>query len=477
MRFDERFALIRPLEQMEIALVRGAIADPALVDAHEEAVLRTALSLARLYKVRGTAGRDIGVGAWLAPFREEMERRLKPVLLPARGRIARTELLPHLKELKDRTLRTRDDLLGRLKDRVTFEAVDQELRHKALVLVAGGGGGTGYVYIGVMSLLDEYGLKPKLLCGTSIGAVLALFRSRLPRFDQDEIVNIVRTLSWRKLFRVISTENRYGLPAALRLFLRAGIGRWFGTDREGAEAVRLRDLPIKTIITVSGIRKGKLPHPVEFYEGLFSLPRRALRDPIGVAKSVQATFGALAELFTRPEIMVKLHLGADDVTSEWDALDAAGFSCALPGVIHYDVLRADSRMRELIETEMESHRISRFVDGGMVDNLPCRAAWRAVHRGQIGTRNAFILALNGFAAKLSQPLWLPLTRLAEANVGPNRPYAHLVHDFSRTLSPLALVPSLQDLSVALELGRTQLTPEVPFLTRMLAPLPRLDSHR
>jgi predicted acylesterase/phospholipase RssA len=473
MRFDERFQLIRPLEEMEISLVRGAIANPSLVDAHEEATLRTALSLARLYKVRSVEGRDIGVGAWLAPFREEMERRLRPVLLPQRGPIVRTLLLPHLKDLKDRTLRTRDELLARLEGRVAHETVDHELRQKALVLVAGGGGGSGYVYIGVMSLLDEYGLKPKLLVGTSIGAVLALFRSRLPRFDQDEIVNIVRTLSWRKLFRAISTENRYGLPAALRLFLRAGIGRWFGTDREGAEAIRLKELPIKTIITVSGIRRGKLPHPVEFYEGVFSLPRMAVRDPLGLARSMQGTFGALAELFTRPEIMVKLHLGADQTTGEWDALDAAGFSCALPGVIHYDVLREDARMKGLIEGLMETHRVSRLVDGGMVDNLPCKAAWRAVHRGQIGTRNAFILALNGFATKLSQPLWLPLARLAEANVGANRPFAHLVHDFSKTLSPLALVPSLQDLAVALELGRKQLTPQVPFLTRMLAPLPRL----
>jgi hypothetical protein len=140
------------------------------------------------------------------------------------------------------------------------------------------------------------------------------------------------------------------------------------------------------------------------------------------------------------------------------------------------VLREDTRMRGLIETLMETHRVSRLVDGGIVDNLPCKAAWRSVHRGQIGTRNAFILGLNGFASKLSQPLWLPLARLAEANVSSNRPFAHLVHDFSRTLSPLALVPSLQDLSVALEVGRKQLTPQVPFLTRMLAPLPRLDSH-
>jgi predicted acylesterase/phospholipase RssA len=472
-RLKERFELIRPLEEMEISLVRASIENHALVDAHEEAILRTALSLARLYKVRQD-GRDIGVGASLTPFREEIARRLQPVLLPGKGKkVSRTELLPHLKELKDRTLKTRDALLHRFQGRLTLTAVDQELRHKALVLVLGGGGGTGYVYIGVMSLLDEYGLKPELLVGTSIGAVLGLFRSRLPRFDQDEIVNIVRTLSWRKLFRAISTENRYGLPAALRLFLRAGIGRWFGSENPGAGAMKLSQLPIKTIITVSGIRRGKLPHPLEFYEGLFNLPRRAVLDPLGLARSVQGTFGALAELFTRPELMVKLHLGADATSAEWDALDAAGFSCALPGVIHYDVLREDKPMRRLLDDLFEHHRISRLVDGGMVDNLPAKAAWRAVHKGQIGTRNAFILALNGFAMKMSQPMWLPLARLAELNVSSNRPWAHLVHDFKRTLSPLALVPSLQDLSTALTLGRQQLTAEVPFLTRMLAPLPRL----
>jgi predicted acylesterase/phospholipase RssA len=471
-RLVERFALIRPLEEMELSLVRAAIANPALVDAHEEAVLRTALSLARLYKVRQD-GHDVGVGAWLSPFREELERRLRPVLLPERGDITRVSLLPHLKDLKDRTLKTRDDLLARFKGRLSLEAVDHELRHKVLVLVAGGGGGTAYVYIGVMSLLDEYGLKPSLLVGTSMGAVLSLFRSRLPRFDQDEIVNIVRTLSWRKLFRVISTENQYGLPAALRLFLRAGIGRWFDADPRGGGALKLSQLPIKTIITVSGIRSGKLPHPVEFYEGLFNLPRRALFDPVGLARSVQATFGALSELFTRPEIMVKLHLGADPQTAEWDALDAAGFSCALPGVIHYDVLREDPRMHGLISGLLEEHRVSRLIDGGMVDNLPAKAAWRAVHKGQIGTRNAFILALNGFAMKMSQPMWLPLSRLAELNVAGNRPYAHLVHDFKRTLSPLSLVPSLQDLAVAVDDGRKQLTPEVPLLTRILSPLPRL----
>ena len=473
MLLTERFEITRPLEEMEISLVRAALANPSLCDAHEEAVLRTALSLARMYKVRHL-GHDVGVGAWLEPFRLQIERRLKPVLLPARGPVTRMSLLPQLKDLKERTIEVRDGLAKRFEDRLSGEAIDRELRHKALALVSGGGGGTGYVYVGVMSLLDEYGLKPQLLVGTSIGAILSLFRSRVARFDQDEIVNIVRGLSWRKLFRVISTQNRYGLPAALRLFLRSGIGRWFGADHPQGGGLKLSELPIRTIITMSGIRRGKLPHPIEFYESLLTLPRQALRNPLELMGRLQATFSALAEFFNRPEVLVKMHLGADDETREWDALDAAGFSSALPGVIHYDVLRDDPRMHRQIEGTMEAHGVSRLIDGGLVDNLPCKAAWRAVHKGQIGTRNAFILALNGFSMKLLTPLWLPLERLAEVNVKKNRPWAHLVHDFSRTLSPLELVPSVETLAHALKLGRTQLTPEIPFLTRMLAPLPRLQ---
>ncbi len=473
MLLKERFEITRPLEEMEISLVRACIANPALLNAHEEATLRTALSLARMYKVRHQ-GRDVGIGAWLEPFRLEIQRRLGPVLLPGRGPLNRAALLPQLKDLKERTLDVRDGLAKRFENRLSVEAIDRELRHKALVLVSGGGGGTGYVYVGVMSLLDDYGLKPELLVGTSIGAILSLFRSRVARFDQDEIINIVRGLSWRRLFRAISTENRYGVPAALRLFLRSGIGRWFGADHPQGGGLKLSELPIRTIIALSGIRRGKLPRPLEFYESMFSLPRRAMFNPLKLMGSVQSTFGALAEFFNRPEVLVKLHLGADDESRNWDALDAAGFSSALPGVIHYDVLRDDPRMHKEILGTMENHGVSRFVDGGLVDNLPCKAAWRAVHKGQISTRNAFILALNGFSMKLSTPLWLPLERLAEVNVKKNRAWAHLVHDFKRTLSPLELIPSVDAMANAMALGRKQLIPEVPFLTRMLAPLPRLQ---
>lgn len=468
MRLRERFQITRPLEELELNLVRAAIADPRLVDAHEEAVLRTALSLARMYRVRQD-GRDVGVGAYLEPFRVEIERRLGPVLSPQKGPVRREALLPHLRELKERTINTRDQLARRFAGRLSFEAIDRELREKALVLVMGGGGGTAYVYLGVMSLLDEYGLQPRLLVGTSMGAILSLFRSRMPRYEQEEVVGIVRSLSWRRLFRAVSMENRYGVPAALRLFLRSGIGRYFGVDTRGLDGPRLRDLPVKTIVAVSGIRRGKLPRPLSFYEKLIALSPRHLLNPLILPRWL----AAIAEFTARPDILTKVHLGADDETADFDALDAAGFSSALPGVIHYDIFRDDPRMHRLVKDSMDARGIFRFVDGGLVDNVPARAAWRAVHKGQIGTRNAFILALNAFSMKLHTPLWLGLERIAELNVKRNRPWAHLVHDFRRTLSPLVIVPTVEQLLRAVEWGRAALAWDMQVVARMMAPLPRL----
>ena len=471
MLLRERFQQNRPLEEMEVALVRAATLDARLLTPNEEAILRTALSLARLYRVRHE-GRDVGVGSYVAPFREQVTRILTPVLLGSKPP-TRERLVPLVTHLKPETLKARDALLDRFRARLPAEAIFKEIREKSLVLVAGGGGGVAYVYLGVMSLLEEFGLRPSLIAGTSMGAIMGLFRARGVRFDQTEVVNIVRGLSWRKLFRVISTENRYGLPAALRLFLRAGIGRWFNAGPHTAGGLKLNELAIPTLISVSGIRRGMLPRPVEAYEGLLNLSPMTLLEPLSMARKVQEAMGALAEFFTQPEIMEHLTLGLDEGTEDFDAMDAAGFSSALPGVIHYDVLRDDTRMRGMLDDLFERKGLFRLIDGGLTDNLPAKAAWRAVHKGHIGTRNAFILGLNGFSPKLSTPLWLPLERLAALTVQPNRPYAHLVKDFKRTLSPLDIVPSVELVTRAVDWGRKQINDEMPFICRMMTPLPMI----
>ena len=40
----------------------------------------------------------------------------------------------------------------------------------------------------------------------------------------------------------------------------------------------------------------------------------------------------------------KIYLGADKLTKAFDVLDAIGFSAAIPGIFHYDILRNDPRM-------------------------------------------------------------------------------------------------------------------------------------
>jgi predicted acylesterase/phospholipase RssA len=331
------------------------------------------------------------------------------------------------------------------------------------------------VYLGAFAALDEAGLAPALLAGSSVGAIFCLLRARSSGYRHAQTLTALQDLSWKKLFRALSTESRYGLPAALRLYLRASLGRHFETEAESAAGgLKLSDLPIPTLIAMSGIKRGMLPHPVGFYESLLSVPNAL--DPLALARKLQESLATLAEFFLRPEIMAPLHVGLDYGTEGFDALDAAGFSCALPGIIHYDVLREDARMRALLDALLEQRGIFRLIDGGLTDNLPAKAAWKAVHQGKIGTRNTFILALNGFAPKMSTPLWLPMQRLAALNVKPNRPYAHLVKDFKRTLSPLELTPSAELLSKAVEMGKAQMSKDMPFISRMMRPLPGLH-HR
>ena len=86
-----------------------------------------------------------------------------------------------------------------------------------------------------------------------------------------------------------------------------------------------------------------------------------------------------------------------------------------------------------------------------------------------------ILALDGFAPKIHTPLWLALQRFAERNVEPNLRFAHLVYRFSRTLSPLELVPSVDDmLRIARQSPGRRLAP-APLIRRLMNPLPALET--
>jgi hypothetical protein len=376
-------------------------------------------------------------------------------------------LVPHL-EAHARAWRAR--IGAAFGGRLPLAALDREVCEKALVLVAGGGGGVGWSYVGAFELLERYALVPRLMAGTSMGAILLLFRARKLRFQEADIAEVLKGLSFRGIFRFLQTESRYGLPAAMRLYLRAAVGD-FLKGPEG-HPLTLDQLAIPLVVAVTGIRNGALPRDPSYYEHLLDLHGRAPR-PHAVKRMIGEIFEAVGELFGQRDRLARIYLGAEPETRSFDAIDAVGFSSALPGVIHYDVLRDDPRMLSMLDALLARHEVFRLVDGGLVDNLPARAAWGEVMGGRLGTRNAFVLALEGFGPKLTQPLWFGLEQLAAQNVARNRPFVHCLKSFQRVLSPIELVPSHGQLQRAIQSAKAELAPDMPVVARLVRPFPAL----
>ena len=168
-----------------------------------------------------------------------------------------------------------------------------------------------------------------------------------------------------------------------------------------------------------------------------------------------------------------IYVGGDELTKDFDVLDAIGFSSAVPGVIHYDILRDDPRMVALVTEMMKREGVFRLVDGGLADNLPAREAWRSVQAGACGERDPFVLAMDAFAPKLSTShfLFLPLMRIAAENSRAGRRVAHMTLTFKKVLSPLAVVPSPTEFMRAVENGRAETEPHVAFIRKMVGPIP------
>ncbi|MHB8417892.1 MAG: patatin-like phospholipase family protein [Myxococcales bacterium] len=352
------------------------------------------------------------------------------------------------------------------------DQLDALVRHRKLALALGGGGGCGYVYLGCFQLLEEWKLVPSLIAGSSMGAVLGLMRARREHFDVGEVFEILGQLRYRRLFRFLRTESHYAIPGAFRLYLRAALQRFLP---EGEEVLSALKIPL--VVNVTGIRAGMLPRPLEAYEHLLDV--RALFPPTPGKLRARAgqIVAALGELIAQPNRLAHVYLGADAATADFDALDAVGFSSSLPGVIHYDVLRRDAAAHQRLGRLLSDRDLGWLADGGLVENCPARCAQEGLRRRGGGHANALVLALDAFSPKLTTPAWLPLERLAHENVRRALPWSSVYVPFSRTLSPLEIVPGEAQARRAIALGRAQLAPHLPLLARALEPLPDLAQSR
>ena len=165
-----------------------------------------------------------------------------------------------------------------------------------------------------------------------------------------------------------------------------------------------------------------------------------------------------------PDALHPVIFGRDPGTEDVDVVDAAGFSAAVPGLIHYDIVRDDQRMKHLLDALYAEYGITRLTEGGIVDNVPARIGWEAAMSGRLdGHRNVYVLALDCFPPKPSSVIFYPLQQAVRGNVLRNLPYAHTYLPLGKTLSPLNLVPDIVDMDKAGLWAAGELEPHLPAM--------------
>lgn len=457
---DQRRALVRKLEELEGAILWDSSYESGFLSTEEEAALRYAFALARISAIPLSDGDLVDIGYATNNYRMRLHDLVAPAYEAASyPRSALGDVIPAVRSL---ARSERESLLELFGSRVPVTDLEKALRHRPFGLALGGGGGVSYVFLGAFALLHEAGLVPDLIAGTSMGAILGAFRALHHAFRPTSMREVLGSMSWRDMLRVFDSANRYGIPATLRLFLHQGIGRHF--IRDGRRMV-LEDLKIPLRVVVGGIAASDLGDVNRFANVLETGGERK-RWPIErIAKS-------LADIIGRP--LKTIVLGGDDLTRDFDIVDALGFSSSVPSIIHYDIWRDDPLVHEKMAALLNREGVARLVDGGVVDNLPARVVWDAVQGGAISQRDPFVLALDAFAPRIgfdSNVLFLPLMRIAAETSKVGYAVAHHVVSFRDVLSPLTVVPSPAQVAKAIATGRAQFEKHLPFIQKMLAPIP------
>lgn len=470
----ERFRQVRPFEEAETTLVQALVRRPDRLPRRLEVALRLSLNLAKTWVVQGERGRPVPVGPRLSAFRD----RVAPVatrIARQQGDLDPRELAVEAEQLRRLLGETLERILLEHSDRLRRDQLESELGHKKLVLALGGGGGSGWAHLGVLSALRRIRIEPSAVVGCSMGAVVALLRARglEPETTLQQAFSI--DLRFKDLFRGLGEDTRYSLPGAIRLHLRASLARHFVS--EDGTALRISDLELPYAAVVTGIRRAAVAdfRPVE-RELLRQMRRGTLGRLVHYKDLVSSLARLLTHLASTPGALSTVALGADDLTREFDAVDAAGFSSALPAVLQYDVQRDEPRMHRLLAALFEREGITALADGGLVSNVPARVAWEMVQSGRVGSRNALVVGLDCFAPGWNRNVaFLPLQRIAAENVARDRAFAQSWITFRRVPGPLAVVPQARAIRLALRHSRSDLERWTPFLLKMLEPLPLTPS--
>mgnify|MGYP000498265314 CR=1 FL=1 len=451
-----------PFTRLEASIVRAVMAEPNVLSETQVGWLRYVVSFARSTWVRTANQRDIHVEPLLSRFRWFVKHQLEPILerrYPVEG------LKKVLPLLVQETQRTREMVLEQTElDGVSLQ---QEVCNRQLVLALGGGGGSGYGYAGAMRTLHHAGIPVEMISGTSIGSLIGMFRVKTRIFDQLPMMEAVRSLTWASVLRVLKVENRYGVPATLRLYLRSSLDEQLRT-KEG-RSMRFSDCEIPFLVVATGLTVDAFKHDLSFYEHLMDdafVDSPRLFKQSSLRRIVRMT-STLYEFLSNQNALREVVFGADELTANADVIDAAGFSSAVTGLLHYDVLRDEPRMTQILDQMYGKFGITRLTEGGLVNNVPVKPLLREIMRGRIHSRNPFVLALDCFSPQLTS-MWYPVQKMIVPNVRANIQHADQYFALGKRLSPINVVPTVDQSLTAMNWTSEDLQQYMPFITRMCA---------
>lgn len=441
-------------------------------------MLRYALNVARLTELRTEHG-DVDLFDEIAPFRHWLIDQLAYFADPDGVRAIDwsgvDRLLPAIRvKVRD----TRAHLLKHHINQFGEDRFEREVIRRELVLVLGGGGGSGYAHLGAFAVIAELGLTPSLVVGSSMGAMLGLFRCQERSYDpMATALALPRPTEFGRVFKPYRGYSKYGFPGTIELRARA-IGTHIFQNLIGREVPQISELAIPYRAVITGLRSGIGLALNDVEDRIARSVGR--RSPTALRNRVQLFSGLVRTMLENPRFLVEIVAGRGDL-ADFNAIDAMGFSCAVPGLIHYDLFGdQDDPSVRMTDEVFADQGLFRLTDGGVVSNVPCRVAYDCVHAGEIGTRNAFLLAFDAFAPVINRnAVFLPIQQLVRRSVQIDKPYSDHLITYRQPPSPVKLLQSFETLQTVIAKVRNEMKPERAFIEAMTRPLPRwslLEHH-
>lgn len=466
-RYGRHFIKIREIKEFEERLIRLFVDQPGVLHPRHQTLFRYAVNLAQMNAFRTPSGKDIELGEDVDNLRRWFIESIVP-LLPADKPANIDTLRKMAPVLALRVDSTRTTMLEHHVNSFGAEHLDQELRQKRLVLVLGGGGGAGLVHLGTFAMLKDLGVTPELIVGSSMGSLMGLARAVNRQYDPVALaLALPQKLDYNTIFRPFSGFSRFGFPGAFHLNVMR-LAREMFQQLMGHSMPRFDELPIRLEVVATGVRRGFHFDDAE-YEAQAAAAGPGL-TPLAMRRKLKLFFGAVRQLSRNPRLLTQVVFGREPGTERFPVIEATGFSCSVPGLLHYDVFHDDPDTIGPLEEVFERHKLLRLCDGGVVNNVPSKVAWESVQSGSIQSRNAHIMAFDAFAPISSgrNIIWIPIQQIARPAVVANMPYANYHKTFRTPPSPLqVIVNSYSKLKTIIETSREELAPDIPYTVETL----------